>query len=200
MHLVPRLTLAVALVLGTTIASCSDPVRDGRIKSLGEEAQNVPIGEFHRAGQSCVLCHGKDGPAAGKPFSIAGTIFAQPGPATGVDKVTVAFTDSGGSQFTTQTNCVGNFFVRPDQWDPAFPVLVRIFKGDRSKTMQGQIGRERSCAFCHRDPFEPPDQYRNTVLNPQFYSAGHVYLLSAADPPPAPAMNCPVNPTLGGKQ
>jgi hypothetical protein len=195
-----RLTLVSLVTLGIALASCSDPVRDGRLKALGEEAQNVPVGEFHRAGQSCVLCHTKDGPASGTVFSIAGTIFAQPGPATGVDGVTIAFTDSGGSQFTTKTNCVGNFFVKPAEWDPAFPVLVRIYKGDRSKTMQGQIGRERSCAFCHKDPpTQLPEQYRNTVLDPQFSSVGHIYLLSAADPPPAPAPGCPVNPMLGGK-
>lgn len=191
-HIVPRL-----VILG--LVSCSDPVRDGRLKALGDELANVPVGEFHRAGQACVTCHTKDGPASNAVFSIAGTIFAQPGSVTGVDNVTVAFTDSAGSQFTTKTNCVGNFFVKPNEWDPAFPVLVRIYKGDRSKTMQGQIGRERSCAFCHRDPFQVADQYRDTVLNPQYSSVGHIYLLSAADPPPAPATNCPVNPTLGGK-
>jgi cytochrome c553 len=192
--------LISALAFAATIGACSDPVHDGRIKALGDELANVPVGEFHRAGQACVVCHSKDGPASNKVFSVAGTIFGQPGPPTGVDGVTVAFTDSAGSQYTTQTNCVGNFFVTPEKWDPAFPVLVRIYKGDRSKTMQGQIGRERSCGYCHHDPFNAPQQYQGTVLDPQYSSVGHIYLLSAADPPPAPAMNCPVNPTLGNSR
>jgi hypothetical protein len=190
--------LSFTLALAAAIGSCSDPVRDGRIRVLPEETAGVPIGEYHRAGQACVICHSKDGPAAGHPFSIAGTIFAQPGPAVGVDQVTVAFTDSAGSQFKTTTNCVGNFFVKPGDWDPAFPVLVRIFKGDRSKTMQGQIGRERSCAFCHHDPVEAL-RYKGTVLDPVYSSAGHVYLFSAADPPAAPVM-CPVNPIVGANK
>lgn len=192
--------LITVLAFAAVAASCSDPVRDGRIRALGDEVQGVPIGEFHRAGQPCVICHTKDGPASNRVFSVAGTIFAQPGPAVGVDQVTVAFTDSAGSQFTTKTNCVGNFFVTPQQWDPAYPVLIRIFKGDRSKTMQGQIGRERSCGFCHHDPVNPPQQYKGTVLDPQYSSVGHIYLLSAADPPPAPAMGCPVNPVVGGNR
>jgi hypothetical protein len=190
--------LITVLAFAATAASCGDPVKDGRIHALGDEIQGIPVGEFHRAGQPCVICHTKDGPASGSVFSVAGTIFAQPGPAVGVDQVTVAFTDSAGSQYTTSTNCVGNFFVKPDQWDPAYPVLVRIYKGDRSKTMQGQIGRSRSCGFCHHDPVNPPQQYEGTVLDPQYSSVGHIYLLSAADPPPTPAMGCPVNPIVGG--
>ncbi len=190
----------LVLASAAAIGSCSDPVHDGRIRALGEEAAGVPIGELHRAGQACVICHTKDGPASNKPFSVAGTVFAQPGPAVGIDKVTVAFTDSAGSQYKTTTNCVGNFFVRPTEWDPAFPILVRIYKGDRSKTMQGQVGRERSCGFCHHDPTDAPRQYAGTVLDPQFSSVGHIYLFSAADPAPAPNTSCPVNPTVGAKK
>lgn len=189
-----------ALAFAAAIGSCGDPVHDGLIRALGNEISGVPIGEFHRAGQACVTCHTKDGPANGKPFSVAGTVFAQPEPAVGVDQVTVAFTDSAGSQYETTTNCVGNFFVKPADWDPAFPVLVRIFKGARVKTMQGQIGREGSCGFCHHDPAPPQRRYAGTVLDPQFSSAGHVYLFSAADPPPAPNSNCPVNPAVGANR
>lgn len=192
--------LGITLVIAGVMGACSDPVHDGRLKALGPERNDIPVGEYHRAGQQCVLCHSSDGPASGKPFSIAGTVFAQPGNAVGVGGVTVAFTDAAGSQKTVVTNCVGNFYLRPSEWDPAFPVLVRIFKGDRSKTMQSQIGRERSCGFCHHDPVEPPGQFRNTILDPQFSSVGHIYLFSAADNAPGPDPMCPFNPNVqGGK-
>jgi hypothetical protein len=188
------------IVIAGLAAACSDPVHDGRLRSLGDERPDVPIGEYHRAGQACVLCHSADGPASNKPFSVAGTVFAQPASAVGVGGVTVAFTDAAGSQKTVVTNCVGNFFIRPTEWDPAFPILVRIYNGDRSKTMQGQIGRERSCAFCHNDPVEPPSQYKGTVIDPQFRAAGHIYLYSASDTAPPPDSTCPVNPNVtGGK-
>ncbi len=180
--------LTAALFLAV-IGACGDPVYDAQIKALGDEASNVPQGEFHRAGQPCELCHSSSGPASSHPFTIAGTVFAQQTTAIGVDGVTVAMTDTSGSSFVVQTNCVGNFFVRPGQWDPAFPVLVRIFKNGHTRTMQGQIGRERSCANCHKDPFSNYERLS---------SVGHVYLYSPDDVVPPPPASCPVNPRVGG--
>ena len=177
------------------LASCSDPVRDGELGALPGENPNAPVGEYHRAGQPCELCHGPGGPASGASFAVAGTIFAQPQNAIGVDGATVAFTDTTGSTFTTTTDCVGNFFIpRPGSsvpgptWDPQFPIFVRVFKNGLSRTMQGQIGRERSCANCHNDP-QP-----NT---PQLYSSvGHVALYTASDTPPPYTNTCPVSPVV----
>jgi hypothetical protein len=177
------------------LLSCSDPVTSGAINALPGEDPNIPIGEFHRAGQPCVVCHDPSGPASSSPFALAGTVFAQPQNTVGVDQATVAFTDSSGSSFTVQTNCVGNFFVwRPGfgagapTWNPEFPIFVRIFKNGLASTMQGQIGRERSCANCHYDA-DP------TSL--QIYSsAGHLHLYATSDTPPPPSNDCPVNPVL----
>lgn len=182
-----RTIAAASLVLALGFA-CSDPVYDSQIKALGDEAPNVPTGEFHRAGQPCELCHSASGPASSSPFSVAGTVFAQRANAVGVDSVTVAMTDTKGSAYTATTNCVGNFFVRPGDWDPAFPILVRIYKGDRSQTMQGQAGRERSCANCHKDPLTSYEALS---------SVGHVYLYSADETVPPPNPTCPVNPRVG---
>lgn len=177
------------------VLSCSDPVTSGEISALPGENPNAPVGEFHRAGQPCVLCHNPTGPASQAPFSVAGTIFAQPQNAVGVDSATVAMTDASGSSFTVQTNCVGNFFVpRPGTgdgrptWDPEFPIFVRVFKNGLSRTMQGQVGRERSCANCHNDPQPGTEQV--------FSSVGHISLYLAADNPPPPSSTCPVNPVL----
>lgn len=177
------------LAVATSVAACSDPVFDGQVNALGEEDPNVPQGPYHRAGQPCEVCHSASGPASSAPFSVAGTIFAKQTDPTGVDGVTIAMTDTTGSSYSVTTNCVGNFFVRRTEWDPAFPILVRVWKGDKSRTMQGQVGRERSCANCHKDPFTNYEKLS---------SVGHVYLYSASDSAPAPAANCPTNPTVGG--
>ena len=170
------------------LAQCSDPVTSGQINALPQENPNVPVGEFHRAGQPCVLCHNPSGPASADDFSVAGTIFAQPQTAVGVDNATVAFTDTQGTTFKVQTDCVGNFFVKKTDWDPAFPIFVRIFKNGLSRTMQGQIGRERSCANCHNDPVAGSQQI--------FSSVGHISLYLATDNPPPPSSTCPVSPVL----
>ena len=88
-----KIVLLVALL---PLASCSDPVASGEINALPAENPVIPVGEFHRAGQPCVLCHSPTGPAAADDFSVAGTVFAQPQTAVGVDNATVAFTDTHG--------------------------------------------------------------------------------------------------------
>src|SRR5690349_791339 len=118
------LSLFLAL---SPIGPCSDPVQDDAVKRLGDEASDVPQGEFHRAGQPCVVCH-QSGSAASTAFSVAGTIFRQPTSYVGVDRAQVELTDSNGTKYTAFTNCVGNFFVKPDQWNPAFPIYVRVAK------------------------------------------------------------------------
>jgi len=82
--------LTPSLILLIAGAACSDPVTDGNINALGGELPNVPVGEYHRAGQPCVDCHSPSGPASGSPFSVAGTVFAQPSNPTGVDQATIA--------------------------------------------------------------------------------------------------------------
>ena len=168
--------------------ACSDPVTSGALDSLPPEDPNVPIGEFHRAGQPCVDCHSPSGPASADDFSLGGTVFAQQANLVGVDQATVAFTDTTGSQFTTMTNCVGNFFVKKSDWDPSFPIFARVFKGNEEVTMQGQIGRERSCANCHSDPDPTTSEY--------FSNVGHIYLYPATVTAPPPSNDCPVSPVL----
>ncbi len=176
-------------VVAFALGACSDPVPDGQIAALGDEAANIPIGQYHRAGQPCVTCHSSRGPASNQPFAVAGTIFATSSNPTGVEDAFVGLTDTTGSSFVTKTNCVGNFFVRKEEWDPAFPVFVRVYKAGAARTMQGQIGRERSCAYCHKDP-------RGVIT--KLSSVGHIYLYGNGDNVPPP-QNCPVNPTVGGK-
>lgn len=179
---------APALLLPALAAACSDPVRDAAISALGDENPNIPVGEYHRAGQPCVTCHTPSGPASSSTFAVAGTVFAIAGPAVGVENAYVAMTDTLGSSYVAKTNCVGNWYVTKTQWDPAFPIFVRVYKDGLSRTMQGQIGRERSCANCHKDS-------RATSLS-KYSSVGHVFLYTSDVPAPT---NCPVNPTAGAK-
>ncbi len=178
---------AGVLAIATFAACGMDPVHDGAVAAQGKEVTGVPIGEFHRAGQPCVVCHEEHGPASNSVFSIAGTVFAGPNGTVGVEGATIQMTDSKNSKFEKATNCVGNFFVKPSEWDPAFPILVRVAKGAAKRSMKSPIGREPSCGNCHARIIDENNQYG---------SMPHVYLF-AGDDPAGPSKNCPVNPDLG---
>jgi hypothetical protein len=136
-----------------------------------------------------VVCHEEHGTASNSVFSVAGTIFAGPNGTIGVDGAEIRMTDAKGSKFIVPrtTNCVGNFYVKPTEWDPAFPILVRVAKGAASRTMKTPIGREPSCGNCHVNVITDENQ---------FGSMPHIYLFSGGDPA-GPAKDCPVNPDLG---
>lgn len=162
-----------------------DPVHEDQVNLLGGELASIPQGEYHRAGQPCTTCHGPAGPAS-KQFSMAGTIFATQDSTVGVAGAQVLMVDSLGSSppgGSVVTNCVGNFFITPDIWDPAFPVRVAVATPTTGAQMIEHIGREASCAGCHSDP-------RGET------SPGHVYLNTTPQPDDP---TCPVSPVAGGK-
>lgn len=183
--------VARAFVLGAAslmafVSSCADPEISGGAAALGKETSGIPKGEFHRAGQPCVVCHQDQGPAADKPFVVAGSIFAQPARMVGVKNAEIRMTDSQGTKFTAKTNCVGNFFVRSSEWQPHFPILVSIAKNNIVRQMQGPIGRDGSCAHCHANAVTPDDP---------FSQAGHVYLFGGDEPgSPNGSVDCAANP------
>ncbi|HEY2516024.1 MAG TPA: hypothetical protein VGI39_34370 [Polyangiaceae bacterium] len=176
--------LAASAVAGA-LASCSDPVHDTQVSALPPEAAGVPQGEFHRAGQPCTVCHGSEGPAK-KQFALAGTVFWQPAAQSkvGVDQAVVSVVDSYGSQIQVTTNCVGNFWITPGTFNPAFPILVTVSK-DGTKYQQAmftQIGRASSCAECHKEP------------SANYNSTGQIYLTTGAYPVDEVPTTCPVDP------
>jgi hypothetical protein len=118
-------------------------------------------------------------------FSLAGTVFDSNHSAVGVDNAQILIVDSNGSSPTAPvvTNCVGNFFITPEQWNPAFPILVGIQSGKISATMFSQISRATSCAECHADP-------------PSYDSVGHVFI--DVSPNPRLEQTCPVSPNAAG--
>jgi hypothetical protein len=162
------LTLPLLVVALAPVAACDlDPVHSSLVSKLGPEAASIPKNELHRAGQPCVVCHGDEGPASAK-FSIAGTVFYGPGTATdmqgnlipliGASGVTVYIEDDLGRTYPTTTNCVGNFFVSPSEYQPQYPLLITVAgvpKGSLTmntlqQSMHSQIGREPSCGMCHQ--------------------------------------------------
>jgi hypothetical protein len=186
--------VAASLVLG---ACTSDPVHDAEVAALGPEQPGVPKGQYHRANQPCLVCHGGEGPAKAH-FSIAGTIFGGQFSYTqndteGVPGATVIIVDDNTAAGYQQTNCVGNFWFNADSstgWPgfPAFPILAEVVSPTGTAVqMRGgngeliHISRDGSCATCHSDP---------TGLS----TCGHVFVpYNPGGAPPA----CPVNPIAG---
>ena len=121
-------------------------------------------------------------------FTVAGTIFASATRQVGVDGAEIRMTDADGTQHTTKTNCVGNFFVKPNEWVPKFPVLVAVAKGGTRRSMQSVIGRDGSCAHCHSLNVEK--SATGAAVDPK--KVAQVYLFGG-DEPSAPngALDCP---------
>ncbi|HEY3818852.1 MAG TPA: hypothetical protein VGL81_16890 [Polyangiaceae bacterium] len=192
-----RLLLLLLPAVAVAAACDSDPVHTAAVNVLGPEVAGIPKGEYHRAGQPCVTCHGGEGPASTQ-FTMAGTVFYGPANSAapvGVGNATVVLEDDSQSQFQVVTNCVGNFFIKPGDWPghPQFPVLVTIQGAPEGTTlapsMQSHIGRDGSCGDCHQYP---------TQLN-YFQTPGLVHLSPTDDPNfQGTDPNCPVDPVPPG--
>ena len=178
-----RMLTATALV--ALLTSCAEePVHDQEVKALGDERPGFSQDEFHRAGQPCVTCHGEFGPAKTR-FAFAGTIFTDPQNPVGAAGVTVNLLDDNQTtpSKTIVTNCVGNFFIAPEDWPGlAFPVLVKSLEKDQevAPSMISHIGRERSCNQCHQD------EVSNGKLSKGFDRPGHIVFTLTEAPTPCP--------------
>lgn len=212
------LALAAAAVAGFAAPACSNPVADAQIEALGGEQQGVPEGPFHRPGQPCVLCHS---PYYGAPeFAVGGTVFAdQKGSSfKTVEDVQVVLTDSIGETRTLTTNCIGNFYIRKDDWDPQFPLAAEIrypvydeATGQPKLDSQGQvvrkvkamgsyISRDGSCAHCHT--LYGHGATTDAAGTPLYYdSAGWIYCNASGDDTTAADTNFfpEIAATCGGK-
>jgi len=145
----------IPLVVAALAGAC-DPTQSNAVASLGDEAPGVRRGPLHRPGQPCLLCH--DGTLGNPPaFSVAGTVYANPAPdtspASGVD---VVLTDANGATHTATTNAAGNFYVSPSEFQPAYPMRVKLQAGNGNPVcMFTHVGRDGSCAGCHTEPAGP---------------------------------------------
>jgi hypothetical protein len=173
--IIPVVLLGAAS-LAFSSACVSNPVPDAEIDSLGPDTTDP--GPDHRPGQPCVICHSSGGPASDDPFAVGGTVFHDPASSVGVNGAKILFVDSIGSSPKNDvvTTASGNFFVREADWSPSFPFYVNVFNPADGTTgvMQSHVGRQPSCASCHRDAFTPAEA---------LYSVGHIYLYHAAITP-----------------
>jgi len=164
------LTSAAALIASAAL-SCSDPVIDGQIEALGGERGDVPVGELHRPGQPCVLCHSERGTAPDSRFFVAGTIFDTRAPDSKPAAGVTVYLQDALSPFPRryQTNEAGNFFVRESEWeDLTFPFKVAIERNGVRIPMGTLVNRDGSCNSCHRpnpgSPYAlPSDQPRSSI-------------------------------------
>lgn len=178
------LAICVALSAGSGEA-CTDPVRDQQIAALGDDTE-AP-GPDHRAGQPCLLCHSDGGPASGKPFAIAGTVWDSPDPgAKGKEGIIVQFIDArgGAPAVPAETGPSGNFYVPLQDWaNIAFPIRTALYKGDIDSApitkMNSLINREGSCNFCHRMNVDlsdiDDDDAKKKAVEASASSAGQIY-------------------------
>lgn len=173
-----RVAVVVLVLVG-----CTDPVRDRRIEALGGEDPNVPVGPDHRPGQPCVLCHSEGGPAADKPFAVAGTIYETPSPKSpGAEGIVVKFVDGRrrGPRTSPRTGPSGNFFVPESEWpDLTFPFAVGLYRDGEIEPvvrMTTLVNREPSCNACHvrndSPPFSPEEREYNKTVFDQIYVRG----------------------------
>ena len=186
-------SVAIAVAVGSFCApllSCADPVLSDAVAAQGAETAGVEKGQYHRAGQPCGVCHQEGGPASSFPFSVSGTVFAQPLRQVGVEGVEIRLTDAERTTHIAKTNCVGNFMVKPEEWSPKFPILVEIGKGNVRRSMRSVIGREKSCSGCHSTELEVSDPLSQV---------GHIYLYATDEPgSPEGTPDCPVDPKRPG--
>jgi hypothetical protein len=145
-------TGALAWLACAVLASaCSDPVHEARITALGPEDPTLEPGALHRPGQPCLACHDGTQPDTTR-YSIAGTVYWQRDARVGAPAVSVQLVDSRGERFRARTNCAGNFFVTPGEFEPLFPLWTSLQWNDYVIDMQSPIGRHGSCASCHAAP------------------------------------------------
>ncbi|MBM4359655.1 MAG: hypothetical protein FJ096_16250 [Deltaproteobacteria bacterium] len=146
-----RLLLSGACLSVVALSSCRyDPVIAERIRKAPPEDAEGPRPE-HRAGQACVDCHSTY-EGAQPELAIGGTVYWQTakGYLNGAEGVFVTINDSAGATYKACTNKSGNFFIAKSDIqgidDLAFPLTVSV----GGIKMSSLIGRERSCAGCHK--------------------------------------------------
>lgn len=156
-------TTLLAAVVFTLGVSCSDPAKDDIIATLGPET-SAP-GATHRPGQPCAVCH--DGSTA-KQFSVAGTVYniqGQTDPAVGA--VVEIFDLAGNGLCKATTNSAGNFYLLPTQCTPVAPYKPKVTSSDGMTVAQmtTRVGRDASCATCHKGNAPTAHTVESVYLN-----------------------------------
>lgn len=153
-------TRLLFLALSAIAVACTlpDPVHDRAVEALGPEGPEG-AGPLHRPGSRCALCHNATNGPASSDFSVAGTVYAGPTNLTPVEGARIHLVDALGTSppalSPVLTNAAGNFWVERSEWNPVFPVRVKVTKDAAETIMKSDIGRAASCADCH-DAKVPP--------------------------------------------
>jgi hypothetical protein len=140
--------------LVAAVALACDPVHSDKVDAIGPDPSGEHNGPRHRAGQECGVCH--DG-ALGDPseFSVAGTIYVDQAATEAAYGAVVTLTDSKNQTYTLTANEVGNFYVSPKDYAPAYPMQVSVNYSGVNVRMNSVVARGGSCAECHKSPAGP---------------------------------------------
>lgn len=147
--------LLAAIFAASAAVSCRhDPVAQDVIDALGDE-KGTPSAS-HRPGQPCLACHSKYGGA--KPeLAVGGTVYTldpmtkKIAPAKNIRVIIQDSSENGGTTRRACTNAAGNFFVAKENWQDIVYPLTPTAGGI---TMVSLVGRDGSCASCHKLPDE----------------------------------------------
>lgn len=172
--------LAALLTALAAATSCRhDPAAQDIIDALGDE-KGTPSAT-HRPGQPCLACHDKYG-GAQPEMVVAGTVYAldpmtkKITPAKGI-RVTILDSSEGGGTRKACSNAAGNFWIEKDNWtDITYPLTPTA----GGITMQSLVGRDGSCASCHK---LPNDDSTDPVTGAGRDSAGVIIVDPAATDP-----------------
>lgn len=135
-----------------SLSACVDPLWQAQVDALGPEQPAVPIGPLHRAGQPCLVCHAAQGNAPA--WVAAGTVYRDPGATRAAAGVTVLLIDARRQRYVTHSNCAGNFFVSPSEYQPQPPLWVSLrysLSDQRVQVdMESPMHKDGDCGICHR--------------------------------------------------
>lgn len=129
--------------------SCVGPVRDEEIAALGPEVSGVDEGPTHRAGQPCNTCHGERG-SAEPELSVGGTVYAAWSSDQAAPGAVVTITDARNREHRMTANSAGNFFATKVEFDPMYPLRVKVAFGGATEEMSTLVRRDGNCGKCHR--------------------------------------------------
>lgn len=148
-----------SLLLGSLalFGACADPLWQAQIAALGPEQPGIATGPLHRTGQPCLTCHSPSGTATA--FSVAGTVYRDPSAQVAGDGVEVVLIDAARRGYVAHSNCAGNFFVFPSEFQPQLPLWVSLRytlpAGRVQVDMESPMHRDGDCGTCHQNPKGP---------------------------------------------
>lgn len=142
-------------LIAAPLGGCEDPVTQEQIDALGPESPDVLPGPQHRPGQPCMYCHGSAGPAS--RFTAAGTIYRAPSSEQRSGGVEVRLIDAAHRPHIAYTNCAGNFFVMPQEYEPVMPLWVSVYEPRQMllSDMESAMNRDGNCGACHQAQKSP---------------------------------------------